>query len=63
MNTRVKVRKAHSNGVPVTRKELLEAQERSLKRDEKLTSQEGFESLVTAGIVTRAAKLSPRYGG
>ena len=63
MKTQVKDRKAHSNGAPMTRKQLLEAQERSLKRDEKLTAREGFESLVTAGIVTRTGKLSPRYGG
>jgi len=63
MKTQVKDRKAHRNGAPMTRKQLLEAQERSLKRDEKMTAREGLESLVTAGIVTRGGKLSPRYGG
>ncbi len=63
MKTQVKDRKAHCNGSPMTRKQLLEAQERSLKRDEKLTAREGFDSLVMAGIVTEGGKLSPRYGG
>lgn len=63
MKTQIKGPKAPCNGTPITRKQLLEAQERSLKRDEKMTAREGFESLVTAGIVTRAGKLSPRYGG
>ncbi len=63
MKTQVRDRKAHRNGAPMSRKQLLEAQERSLNRDQKLTAREGFESLVVAGIVTKGGKLSPRYGG
>jgi hypothetical protein len=55
--------KPRSNGIPFTRGELLAAHQRALKRTEKMTAQEGFQSLVTAGIITPAGKLSPRYGG
>jgi hypothetical protein len=55
--------KPKSNGVPITRRELLASHQRALKRTERMTRQEGFQSLVTAGIITPAGKLSPRYGG
>jgi len=55
--------KPGSNGVPFTRRELLAAHERALKRADKTTAQEGFASLAKAGICTPDGKLSPRYGG
>jgi hypothetical protein len=55
--------KPRSNGVPLTRRELLAAHKRALKRTEKMNAGEGFQSLVNAGIITRAGKLSSRYGG
>jgi hypothetical protein len=55
--------KPRSNGVPLTRGELLTAHQRALKVAETMTVREGFQSLVTAGIITPAGKLSPRYGG
>jgi hypothetical protein len=42
---------------------MLAAHQRALKRTEKMSAQEGFQSLVTAGIITPAGKLRPRYGG
>ncbi len=42
---------------------MLAADRRALKRTERLTVWEGFETLVNAGLVTPAGKLSPRYGG
>ncbi len=47
----------------MNRRELLDAHERSLKREEKMTVREGFESLVRAGIITPEGKITPRYGG
>jgi hypothetical protein len=63
MKKQVKDRKTNGNGTPITRKELLEAQERSLKHDENMTTREGFASLVLAGIITKRGKLSTSYGG
>jgi hypothetical protein len=63
MKNATKNGKPGSNGVPFTRGELLAAHQRALKRTEKMTAREGFQSLVTAGIITPAGKLSPRYGG
>ncbi len=63
MKTATKNRKSRANGGSLTREDLLAAHRRALKRTEKLTAREGFETLVTAGIVTPAGKLSPRYGG
>ncbi len=63
MKSATKNGKSRSNGTPFTRKELLAAHERELKRTEKMTAREGFQSLVTAGIITPAGKLKPRYGG
>ena len=57
-NGKFKVKK-----IPFTRGELLSAHERALKAAEKMTPQEGFQSLVRAGIITTAGKLNPRYGG
>jgi hypothetical protein len=47
----------------LSRSELLAAHERALKKVQKRTAKEGFESLVRAGIYTRDGKLTPRYGG
>jgi hypothetical protein len=63
MKTATKNGKSHLNGKRYTRQELLAAHERALKRLDKMTAQEGFESLVKAGIYTPGGKLSPRYGG
>lgn len=63
MKSAMKNGKSKSNGVPFTRRELLAAHQRALKRTEKMTAREGFQSLVSAGIITTAGKLSPRYGG
>ena len=63
MKSAMKNGKSKSNGVPFTRRELLAAHQRALKRTEKMTACEGFQSLVSAGIITAAGKLSPRYGG
>jgi hypothetical protein len=63
MKNATKNGKPRSNGVPFTRRELLAAHQRALKRTEKMTAREGLQSLVTAGIITPAGNLSPRYGG
>jgi len=63
MKNATKIRKSSSNGRVPTRRELLAAHERWLKRVRRMTKQEGFESLVRAGIVTPEGKLAPRYGG
>jgi hypothetical protein len=55
--------KPRSNAIPFARRELLAAHQRALKRTDKMTAQEGFQSLVTAGIITPAGNLRPRYGG
>ncbi len=51
------------NGKVHSRRELVAAHERALKRTREMTAREGFESLVRAGIYTRDGKLTPRYGG
>ncbi len=63
MKTATKTGKLKANGAPLTRGELLAAHDRALKRTERMTPREGFQTLVAAGIVTPAGKLSPRYGG
>jgi hypothetical protein len=63
MKNATKDGKPRSNGARFTRRELLAAHQRALKVAEQMSPQEGFRSLVTAGIVTPAGKLSPRYGG
>ena len=55
--------KTRTNGKVHSRGELLAAQERALERTRKMTAREGFESLVRAGIYTRAGKVTPSYGG
>lgn len=55
--------KPRANGTTFTRKELLAAHERALARVSRMTPQEGFASLVKAGIYTPKGKLTPRYGG
>ena len=63
MKTVTKNGKPKANGAPLTRGELLAAHARALKRTEKMTAREGFQTLVAAGIVTPTGKLNPRYGG
>ena len=63
MNQSIKDRETNRNGAQMSRKQLLAALERSVKRDRKMTAREGFDALVTAGIVTKRGKLSSRYGG
>jgi hypothetical protein len=63
MKTAAKNGKARAKGILLTRKELLAAHGRALKRVSRMTTQEGFASLVKAGIYTPAGKLTPRYGG
>jgi hypothetical protein len=63
MRNATKNDKPKPNGIPFTRGELLAAHQRALKRAGKMTAQEGFQSLVNAGIITPAGKLNPRYGG
>ena len=63
MNNETKPRNSPLNGARPTRAELLAAQERALRATKKMTAREGFESLVTAGIITPSGKLTRRYGG
>ncbi len=63
MKTAAKNGKLKANGVPPARGELLAAHNRALKRTAKMTAHEGLQTLIAAGIVTSAGKLSPRYGG
>jgi hypothetical protein len=63
MKTATKNGKSRANGTRYTRQELLAAHERALKRLDRMTPQEGFETLVKAGIFTPDGKLAPRYGG
>jgi hypothetical protein len=63
MKTANKSGKSRTNGTMLSRKELLAAHERALARVGRMTAQEGFASLVKAGIYTPNGKLTPRYGG
>jgi hypothetical protein len=63
MKTATKNGKSRENGTLFTRTALLAAHERALKRVSRMTAQEGFASLVKAGIYTADGKLTPRYGG
>jgi hypothetical protein len=63
MKTASKNGKSRVNGTRLTRAELLAAHDRALKRLSKMTPQEGFATLVKAGIYTPEGKLTPRYGG
>ena len=53
MKNATKNGKSRLNGTPFTRGELLAAHQRALRRAEKMTAREGFQSLVTAGIIPR----------
>jgi len=55
--------KVRANGKVHSQRELLAAHERALKGFKKLNAQDRFETLVRAGIYTRAGKLTARYGG
>jgi hypothetical protein len=63
MKTVTKNGKLRANGALFTRTELLAAHERALKRASRMTAQEGFASLVKAGIYMPDGKLASRYGG
>lgn len=63
MKTVAKNGKSPSNGTLSTRTALLAAHERALKGVSRMNAQEGFASLVKAGIYTPDGKLAPRYGG
>ena len=63
MKSAIKNGKSRANGTVFSRKELLAAHERALTRVGRMTAQEGFASLVKAGIYTPDGKLTPRYGG
>ncbi len=63
MKTRTKKAKASGNGKIPSRRELLAAHERFLKKWDLMTREQKFESLVEAGIYTPEGKLTPRYGG
>jgi len=63
MKRKVKIAKRHANGKIPSREELLAAHRRALEATRRLTPEEGFASLVRAGIYTRAGKLTSRYGG
>jgi hypothetical protein len=63
MKTSTKNGKSRANGTLLTRTALLAAHERALKRVSRMTAQEGFASLVKAGIYTPDGRLAPRYGG
>ena len=63
MKNAIKNKNSRVNGAIPTRAELLAAQEFALKRVKEMTPQEGFDLLVSAGIVSRGGKLTRRYGG
>jgi hypothetical protein len=63
MKTPTKNGKSSANGKLYSRTGLLAAHERALKRLGRMTADEGFATLVKAGIYTRGGKLKPRYGG
>jgi len=63
MKTANKNGKSRTNGSSFTRKELLAAHDRALDRASRMTAQQGFASLVKAGIYTTAGTLTRRYGG
>ncbi len=63
MKIGTKKAKVHRNGAIPSRQELIAAHKRALKRLDKLTAEEGFQTLVEAGIYTPEGKLTPRYGG
>ncbi len=63
MKKQTKKARARRNGAIPSRQELIAAHERALKQMDKMTDEEGFQSLVEAGIITPEGKLTPRYGG
>ncbi len=63
MKTASKSIKTRTNGKVHSRSELLAGHERALKGFKRMSAHDRFESLVRAGIYTRAGKLTPRYGG
>ncbi len=63
VKTAIKNAKSRANGTLFTRAALLAAHKRALKRVDRMTPQQGFASLVKAGIYTGDGKLTRRYGG
>jgi hypothetical protein len=62
MRTKTKAPQAKQPPV-ASRKEMLELHERVLKRVRRMTSKEGFQSLIASGIYTPDGKLAKEYGG
>ena len=60
---KTKAKKTEANGAELSRKELLDLHKRVLSRVRKMTPEEGFQSLVEAGIYTPQGKLAKEYGG
>jgi len=58
-----KAKRPAANGRVPTRRELIAAHERWLRRERKMTKREGFDALLRAGIITSQGKLARRYGG
>ena len=52
-----------ANGSVLSRKELLELHERVVTRVRKMTSKQGFKSLIASGIYTPDGKLAKEYSG
>jgi hypothetical protein len=63
MKNLAKNAKARRNGKLHTREELLGALDRALEKMRRLNREEGFQTLVRAGICTPDTKLTARYGG
>ncbi len=51
------------NGAEISRKELLRLHNQVIRRMRKMSAEEGFRSLVEAGIYTPSGKLAKPYGG
>lgn len=58
-----KVRVAPQSNKLLTRAELLDLHQRVLERVQKMTPEQGFQSLVASGIYTPEGKLALEYGG
>ncbi|MBU6427304.1 hypothetical protein KGQ27_03690 [Patescibacteria group bacterium] len=55
--------KSNARQGPFTRAELLKLHEEAIKEVKAMTPEEGFQSLIEAGIYTPDGKLAPEYGG
>ena len=52
-----------SNSAPHSRKEMLAAFDRALRKLDRMSKEQFFETLVRAGIYTKGGKLTKPYGG